>query len=88
HASKESSNKTFLPTILPKSLLMSAQLRFFLLLLLTSFVFLLNACAYSIMDDKRLLDTMSSDKAMATSIKTALVENNFTKSFSVAVSCY
>ena len=48
----------------------------------------LNGCAYGILDDKRLIDTMTSDQALATSIKTALTEKNFYKGFSVSVYCY
>ena len=50
--------------------------------------FLLQACAYGIIDDKRLLDTMSSDKAMAASIKAALLKNSVTDGFSISVYCY
>ncbi len=52
--------------------------------------FLLGGCAnpYTIMDDKRLLDTMSRDKAIATSIKTALIEKNISSGMSLSVYCY
>ena len=55
------------------------------ILLLLCFV---QGCAYSIMDDKRLLDTMSQDKALASNIKTALMKNDFTKGFSISVYSY
>lgn len=45
-------------------------------------------CAYGIYDDKRLLDTMADDKAMATGIKAALMKAHFGDSFSVAVYCF
>ena len=55
-----------------------------LLLLLTG----LSGCAYGgygIIDDQRLVDTISDDKAMATKIKTALMDESFTGGWSVAV---
>lgn len=55
-----------------------------LLLLLLS-CFLLQACAYGILDDKRLLDTQASDKALATDIKAALLKANFTEGMAIAV---
>ncbi len=60
------------------------------LLPLLLFPFLLGGCAnpYSIMDDKRLLDTMSSDKSIATGIKTALMEKNISSGLSLSVYCY
>lgn len=48
----------------------------------------LQGCAYGIYDDKRLLDTMADDKAMATGIKAALMKAHFGDSFSVAVYCF
>lgn len=50
--------------------------------------FFLHACAYGIADDKRLLDTMSSDTKMATAIKTAILEKSFSSGLSIAVYCY
>lgn len=44
--------------------------------------------AYGIYDDKRLMDTMADDKAMATSIKTALMKEHFGSAFSVSVYCF
>ena len=49
---------------------------------------LLQGCAYGIYDDQRLVDTMADDKAMATSIKTALMKADFTGGWAVAVYCY
>lgn len=49
---------------------------------------LLQGCAWGIIQDKRLMDTMSSDKAMATNIKTALLKDSFTDAFSISVYCY
>lgn len=48
----------------------------------------LQGCAYGIYEDKRLLDTMADDKAMATSIKTELMKEHFGDSFSVSVYCF
>lgn len=50
--------------------------------------FLAGCSAYGIYDDKRLLDTMTDDKAMATSIKAALMKEHFGDAFSVAVYCF
>lgn len=55
------------------------------LLLLALF---LQGCAYSIYEDKRLMDTMADDKALATKIKAALLKENFGEGFSVAVYCF
>ena len=60
----------------------------FALLFVVLFLFLIQGCAYGIMDDTRLLDTMSSDKSMATKIKADLLKNNFSEGFSIAVYCY
>ena len=49
---------------------------------------LLQGCAWGIIQDKRLMDTMASDKAMAASIKTALLKDRFTDAFSISVYCY
>lgn len=48
----------------------------------------LQACAYGVYDDKRLLDTMASDKAMTASVKSALLRNHFTDAFSISVYCF
>ncbi|MBQ7738988.1 MAG: BON domain-containing protein [Desulfovibrionaceae bacterium] len=59
------------------------------LCLLFLVLFFLHGCsAYSIYDDKRLLDTMTNDKALATSIKTALVKKNFSGGLAISVYCY
>ncbi|MCR5814956.1 MAG: BON domain-containing protein [Desulfovibrio sp.] len=50
--------------------------------------FLLNGCAYGILDDKRLLDTMSQDNALASNIKSALMKKDFARGFSVSVYSY
>ncbi|MBD5416765.1 MAG: BON domain-containing protein [Desulfovibrio sp.] len=49
---------------------------------------LVQGCAYGIYDDKRLMDTMADDKAMATSIKTALMQADFTGGWAVSVYCF
>lgn len=52
-------------------------------------LWLLQACAaYGIYDDKRLIDTMTDDKALATSIKAALLKEDFGAGFSVSVYCF
>lgn len=51
----------------------------------------LQGCAYSaygLYDDQRLMDTITDDKALATSIKTALMQAHFTDGWAVAVYCY
>lgn len=60
-----------------------------LLLLLT--VLPLAGCGYSaygLYDDKRLMDTITDDKGIATAIKTDLMENNFSQGWGTAVYCY
>lgn len=49
---------------------------------------LAQGCAYGIYDDQRLMDTMADDKALATSIKTALMKADFTGGWAVSVYCY
>ena len=52
---------------------------------------LAQGCAYSaygLYDDQRLMDTITDDKAMATSIKTALMKADFTGGWAVSVYCY
>lgn len=49
---------------------------------------LAQGCAYGIYDDKRLLDTMADDKALATSIKTSLLKEDFGHAVSVSVYCF
>ena len=51
----------------------------------------LEGCAYSaygVYDDQRLLDTISDDKAMATSIKTALLNEHFLGGMAISVYCF
>lgn len=51
----------------------------------------LEGCAYSaygVYDDQRLLDTISDDKAMATSIKTALLNEHFSGGMAISVYCF
>ena len=51
----------------------------------------LNGCAYSaygLYDDQRLMDTITDDKTLATSIKTALMDENFSGGWSIAVYSY
>ncbi|MBO4335250.1 MAG: BON domain-containing protein [Desulfovibrio sp.] len=60
----------------------------FPVLLLLLAVLLLHGCAYGILDDKRLLDTMSQDKALASNIKSALMKKDFAKGFSISVYSY
>ena len=44
--------------------------------------------AYGVYDDERMLDTIRDDKAMATSIKAALMKEHFGSTFSVSVYCF
>ena len=44
--------------------------------------------AYGLYDDKRLMDTISDDKGIATAIKTDLLDNNFSQGWGTAVYCY
>lgn len=48
----------------------------------------IQGCAYGIYDDERLLDTMSSDKKLASKIKADLIKKEFSESFSIAVYAY
>lgn len=59
-----------------------------LTLLFLAFFFLQGCAAYGIYDDKRLIDTMSDDKALATAIKSDLLEANFKGGWAIAVYCY
>lgn len=52
------------------------------------FLCIAQGCAWGIYEDKRLMDTMSSDKTLAASIKTALIKDNFSNALAVAVYCY
>lgn len=59
------------------------------LLLLT--VLPLSGCGYSaygLYDDKRLMDTITDDKGIATAIKTDLLDNSFSQGWGTAVYCY
>lgn len=49
---------------------------------------LLHGCAYSILEDTRLLDTQASDKALATDIKAKLLAEHFSGGLAVAVYCF
>ena len=51
----------------------------------------LNGCAYSaygLYDDQRLMDTITDDKALATNIKTALMNERFSDGWAIAVYSY
>lgn len=72
-------------------ILVSGPARGALLAALLCAAALLQGCAYSaygLYDDQRLMDTITDDKAMATSIKTALMKAHFTDGWAVAVYCY
>lgn len=56
-----------------------------LLCVLFSFV---QGCAYGIYDDPRLMDTMASDKALATDIKAKLLAARFTGGMAISVYCF
>ena len=58
------------------------------ILLLMTMAAVLNGCAWGLYEDKRLMDTISNDKALATSIKTALMKESFFDGCSVAVYSY
>lgn len=58
------------------------------LLLLLMLCAAAQGCAYGIYEDTRLMDTMASDKAMATDIKTKLLAANFTGGMAVSVYCF
>ena len=61
-----------------------------MLLLLTA-VLPLSGCGYSaygLYDDKRLMDTITDDKGIATAIKTDLLDNSFSQGWGTAVYCY
>lgn len=61
------------------------------LVLLLAALAALNGCAYSaygLYDDQRLMDTITDDKTLATSIKTALMDENFSGGWSIAVYSY
>ena len=61
------------------------------LVLLLAALAALNGCAYSaygLYDDQRLMDTITDDKTLATSIKTALLDESFSGGWSIAVYSY
>lgn len=61
------------------------------LVLLLAALTALNGCAYSaygLYDDQRLMDTITDDKALATNIKTALMNEHFTDGWAIAVYSY
>lgn len=69
----------------------SPSLRAALLAALLLVCALAQGCAYSaygLYDDQRLMDTITDDKALATSIKTALMKADFTGGWAVSVYCY
>lgn len=59
-----------------------------LLFALLSCLTLVHGCAYSIYDDQRLMDTQSSDKALASNIKAALLKSSFSEGWDISVYCY
>ena len=66
--------------------ILSALSRIALLLVATQ---LLSACAiWGVAEDKRLSDTMRDDKALATSIKSAIMQEKFSDGWSVSVYSY
>lgn len=63
--------------------------KLFSLCLLLGLLCLVQGCAvYSTATDERLLDTMGSDKAIATLIKTNLMNEKFAEGWSISVYCY
>lgn len=69
----------------------SQMLKKFVFPILMLMLLSLEGCAYSaygVYDDQRLLDTISDDKALATSIKTALINENFSGGMAIAVYCF
>lgn len=48
----------------------------------------LQGCAWGIYQDKRLLDTQVSDKAMASEIKAALIRASFSNASAISVYCF
>lgn len=64
---------------------MSQKTPLYRIALLLCLAVFLQACAYGIYDDKRLLDTQASDAALAADIKAALLRANFTEAMGVSV---
>lgn len=50
--------------------------------------FFLQACAYGIYEDKRLLDTQAAEAALAADIKAALLKASFTDALAISVFCF
>lgn len=59
-----------------------------LLMLLTQLAGCAVTVPYGVYEDKRLVDTITDDKAISTSIKTALLDANFSDGWSTSVYCY
>lgn len=59
-----------------------------LLLMLSQLMGCAVTIPYGVYEDKRLMDTMTDDKAIATGIKTDLLDANFSDGWSVSVYCY
>lgn len=65
--------------------------RFILVCVMAVLMLSLTGCAttiYGVYDDQRLVDTITDDKAKASSIKTSLMSEKFTDGWSTAVYCY
>lgn len=66
-------------------------MRLMLCVLLLLTMLPLSGCGYSaygLYDDKRLMDTITDDKGIATAIKTDLLDNSFSQGWGTAVYCY
>ncbi len=65
-------------------------MRLFACLLLLLSLCSLTGCgtAYGLYDDKRLMDTITDDKGIATSIKSDIMSSNFSKGWDTSVYCY
>lgn len=62
-----------------------------LLLLMLTFTQLIGCAVtipYGVYEDKRLVDTITTDKTTATAIKTSLMDANFSDGWSISVYCY
>ncbi|MGN0008747.1 MAG: BON domain-containing protein [Desulfovibrionaceae bacterium] len=59
-----------------------------LLLLLVSLPQVWGCASYGIYEDKRMVGTISSDKAIATDVKTTLMGQDFSKGWDISVYCY
>lgn len=62
-----------------------------LVLLLLTFSQLIGCAVtipYGVYEDKRLMDTITTDKTTATAIKTSLMDANFSDGWSISVFCY